>query len=70
MAGLLKQLESANVNLLHEIVRAIVETLIGANVDSLCSTPYGQRGPERINHRNGCIGIGFWRRGWVALNWP
>jgi len=45
--------ESAKVDLRHEMVRAIVEMLIGADVDSRCNAPHGQRGLERANHLNG-----------------
>lgn len=53
LAWLRKQLELADVDLLREMVRAMAETLMGAEADSLCGAPYGQSGPERVNHRNG-----------------
>lgn len=53
LGWLRKQLESADVDLLREMVRAMAETLMGAEADMLCGAPYGQSGPERLNHRNG-----------------
>lgn len=53
LAWLRKQLESADVDLLREMVRAMAEALMGAEADSLCGAPYGQSGPERVNQRNG-----------------
>lgn len=53
LAWLRKQLETADVDLLREMVRAMAETLMGAEADSLCGAAYGQRGPERVNQRNG-----------------
>ncbi len=53
LAWLRKQLESSDVDLLREMVRAMAETLMGAEADMLCGAPYGQSGPERVNQRNG-----------------
>lgn len=53
LAWLRKQLESADVDLLREMVRAMAETLMGTEADILCGAPYGQSGPERVNQRNG-----------------
>lgn len=53
LAWLRKQLESADVDLLREMVRAMAEALMGAEADMLCGAPYGQSGPERVNQRNG-----------------
>jgi len=53
LAWLRKQVEAADVDLLREMVRAMAETLMGAEADSLCGAPYGRSGPERVNQRNG-----------------
>jgi len=53
LAWLRKQLETADVDLLREMVGAMAATLMGAEADSLCGAAYGQSGPERVNHRNG-----------------
>lgn len=53
LAWLRKQLESSDVDLLREMVRAMAETLMGAEADMLWGAPYGQSGPERVNQRNG-----------------
>ena len=48
-----KQLESADVDLLREMVKVFCEQLMGAEVDALCGADYGERSPERVNRRNG-----------------
>ncbi len=53
LAWLRKQLETADVDLLREMVRAMAATLMEAEADSLCGAAYGQSGPERVNQRNG-----------------
>lgn len=53
LAWLRKQLETADVDLLREMVGAMAATLMGAEADSLCGAAYGQSGPERVNQRNG-----------------
>lgn len=53
LAWLRKQLETADVDLLREMVRAMAETMMGAEADSLCGAAYGQSVPERVNQRNG-----------------
>ncbi|MFH1057080.1 MAG: hypothetical protein V1797_00195, partial [Pseudomonadota bacterium] len=49
LAWLRKQLETADVDLLREMVGAMAETLMGAEADSLCGAAYGQSGPERVS---------------------
>ena len=46
-----KQLETADADLLWEVVRSFAETLIGA--DEVCGAPYGVVSPDRTNRRNG-----------------
>jgi len=51
-----KQLEQASPDLLREMVQGFAEALMGAEADTLCGAPYGERSPERTNHRNGYRG--------------
>lgn len=53
LAWLRKQLESSDVDLLREMVRAMAEVMMGSEADSLCGAPYGQSCPGRVNQRNG-----------------
>lgn len=53
LAWLRKQLETADVDLLREMVRGMAEAMMGAEADILCGAPYGQSVPERVNQRNG-----------------
>jgi putative transposase len=48
-----KQLESAEPDLLGEMVQTFAETLMGADADEACGAPYGVVSPDRINRRNG-----------------
>jgi len=52
MTWLRKQLETADVDLLREMVRTFAETLMSAEVDAVCGAPYGERSEERVNQRN------------------
>ena len=53
LAWLRKPLETADVDLLREMVRAFAETLMSADADALCGAPYGDRSEDRVNRRNG-----------------
>jgi len=53
LSWLRKQLESADVDVLREMVKVFCERLMGAEVDALCGADYGERSPERVNRRNG-----------------
>ena len=53
LAWLRKQLEDADKDLLREIVKGIVEALMGNEADSMCGAPYRQPSQDRVNHRNG-----------------
>ena len=53
LSWLRKQLESADTDLLREMVKVFCERLMGAEVDALCGADYGERSPERVNRRNG-----------------
>jgi len=53
LSWLRKQLESADVDVLREMVKVFCERLMGAEVDQICGADYGERSPERVNRRNG-----------------
>jgi transposase-like protein len=53
LSWLRKQLESADTDLLREMVKVFCERLMGAEVNAICGAPYGERSPERVNRRNG-----------------
>ena len=53
LSWLRKQLETADVDLLREMVRSFAETLMSAEADAMCGAPYGERSEERVNRRNG-----------------
>ena len=53
LTWLRKQLDDADPDLLRSMVRTFAETLMNAEVDSMCNAAYGQRTPERTNSRNG-----------------
>ena len=53
LAWLRKQVEAADKDLLREMVKGVVETLMSAEVDAVCGAPYRTPSTERINHRNG-----------------
>ena len=59
LAWLRKQVEAADRDLLRELLKAVVEALMGAEAEVLCGAAYGQRSPERVNQRNG-----YRRRRW------
>lgn len=53
LSWLRKQLETADVDLLREMVRSFAETLMSAEADAMCGATYGERSEERVNCRNG-----------------
>jgi transposase-like protein len=53
LVWLRKQLETADTDLLREMVRSFAEGLMGADADAVCGAPYGVTSPERVNRRNG-----------------
>ncbi len=53
LSWLRKQLETADVDLLREMVRTFAETLMSAEADAMCGAPYGERSEDRVNQRNG-----------------
>jgi len=48
-----EQLETADVDLLREMVRTFAEALMGAEVEAICGAGYGEVSQERVNRRNG-----------------
>jgi putative transposase len=53
LALLRKHVEEAGVDLPREMLRAVAERLMSAEVDALCNANYGERNGERTNRRNG-----------------
>jgi len=53
LAWLRKQVEAADKDLLREMVKGMLETLMSSEVDAVCGAPYHTPSSERINHRNG-----------------
>jgi len=53
LGWLRKQVESADTDLLREMVKVFCEGLMGAEADALCGADYGERSPQRVNRRNG-----------------
>ncbi len=47
LSWLRKQLETADVDLLREMVRSFAQTLMSAEADALCGADYGERSDER-----------------------
>src|ERR671918_2916927 len=45
--------ELCSPDLLRAMVKDFAEVLMGAEADSLCGAPYGERSPERVTKRNG-----------------
>jgi transposase-like protein len=45
--------ETADADVLREMITTFAGALMNAEVDSLCGAGYGERSPERVNSRNG-----------------
>ncbi len=56
-----EHLETAEPDLLRELLRTFVQALMSADADAACGAPYGTRSSERTNTRNG-----YRSRGWDA----
>jgi transposase-like protein len=56
---LAEHLETAEPDLLRELLRSFVQALMSADADAACGAAYGTRSPERVNSRNG-----YRSRGW------
>ena len=48
-----KHLVEASPDVLRELVKVFAETLMGSDADAICNAAYGERNPDRTNHRNG-----------------
>ena len=48
-----EQLSQASPDLLRELLQSFINTLLGAQADSVCGAEYGQSSPDRVNQRNG-----------------
>jgi Transposase, Mutator family len=53
LGSLRKHLESADTDLLREMVQTFAEALMAAEADAICGAGYRERSPERVNSRNG-----------------
>ena len=53
LVWLRKHIEDADKDLLREMVKAMVETLMSAEADAVCGAPYRKPSPDRVNRRNG-----------------
>jgi len=53
LVWLRKQIENADKDLLQEMVKAMLETLMSAEADTVCGAPYRKPSPSRVNRRNG-----------------
>ena len=58
-AVMAEHLETAEPDLLRELLRTFVQALMSADADAACGAAYGTRSAERINTRNG-----YRARGW------
>ena len=48
-----KTAEEADTDVLREMVRIFADVLMDADASALCNADWGERSPERVNHRNG-----------------
>ena len=53
LGWLRKHLESADTDLLRELVLGFVQALMSAEADAACGAMLGERSAERVNQRNG-----------------
>lgn len=53
LARLREELTHAHPDQLRTMLQALVEQMMGAEVDALCGAAYSERSPERVNARNG-----------------
>lgn len=51
-----KHLESNGGDLLRQLLREVIQVLMGAQADELCGAAYGERSEDRVNRRNGSRG--------------
>lgn len=48
-----KTLEEGSPDVVRSMVQALAEAMMSAEADAMCGAGYGERSPERTNHRNG-----------------
>ena len=53
LVWLRKQIEDADKDLLQEMVKAMVKTLMSAEANAVCGAPYRKASPDCVNRRNG-----------------
>jgi len=71
LAWLRKQVESADTDLLREMVKVFAERLMAEEADAICGAGYGERSDERVNRRNGYRGRAWdTRAGTIELALP
>lgn len=46
-------LAATSPDLLHAMLKTLVDAITSAETDALCNAEYGQDSDERVNHRNG-----------------
>lgn len=66
-----KHLVEASPDVLRELVKVFAEALMSSDVDAICNAAYGERSPDRTNHRNGYRERAWdTRAGTIALRLP
>jgi transposase-like protein len=50
------KIDKLDADLLREMVKSVAELLMSHEADGRCNASYGQKAPERVNHRNGYRG--------------
>ncbi len=48
-----KRIDGADPDFLRDLVKAVVDALMGAEADNVCGAAYGAVSPDRVNQRNG-----------------
>src|SRR5438309_7992763 len=48
-----EQIDRAEPDLLRSMMKMFVQSIMAAEADAICGAPYGERGEERVNTRNG-----------------
>ena len=61
LTWLRKQIETADADLVREMVKVFAEALMGAEADSLCGADYGEVSPDRVGPGAGTAGWAPWR---------
>ncbi len=48
-----QQLDDGSPDLVRQMIKQFAQELMGAEADAICGAGYGERHPDRVNHRNG-----------------